>query len=110
MFLGTGALQYLLWRIKCSKHNRQMLLCQRKIYDVLKQQSGVENIKSLLGLFKELQTCHGDIHKTHHANKHVNDLSSVYWKKFRVLNTYQAQVWAKILCLVTEVLESYKEL
>lgn len=53
-----------------------MLLCQKKIYDVLKQQSGVETSKSTHGLSKVLQTCHDDIPKTHHAYKHVNDLSS----------------------------------
>lgn len=55
-----------------------MLLCQKKIYDVLKQQSGVENIRSILGLLQELQTCPSDIQKAHHAYKHVNDLRSVY--------------------------------
>lgn len=52
-----------------------MLLCQKEIYDVLKKQFGVEHIKNLLGLLKELQTSYGDIYKTHHYYKLVNDMS-----------------------------------
>lgn len=52
-----------------------MLLCQKEIYDVRKKQFGVENIKNMLGLLKDLQTSCGDIYKTNHDYKYVNDLS-----------------------------------
>lgn len=52
MFPGTGALHYLFRRIKCIKRYHQMLLRQKKIYDVRKQRSWVETARSILGLFK----------------------------------------------------------
>lgn len=115
MFVGTGALQYLFWRIKCIEHYHPLLLCQKKTYDILKQKSGTETIKSILGLEKALQTCHEDIHKIHHAYPCVKMIWVQYTKKKKKnhrpknLPNKPKNVGQNML-LVTKVLESYKEL
>lgn len=58
VFLGIGRYSICSEELNVSSITTKMLLCQKKIYDVLKQRSGVETIQGYTwSFFKTLKNC-----------------------------------------------------